>query len=189
MSTVIGKSSGTCIVALVHNGKVHMGGDRRMSSGASFTKMKEPKIHESSGGFIFGSSGNAAFLQILKYLSPPIREENTDDDVYITRDLAFTIYRKVAEMYGEEKENIYYPEGEVIIGYRGEIYFIESYGGAIWLDSPYYAIGCGGAFALGSLRTSEKLNIKDPKKRIELAICAAADNSMPVDDNIDYLSI
>lgn len=177
----------TCIVGLKHKGKVYIGGDS-LGSNTAFQKTvrADEKVFQ-KGDMIFGFTSSFRMGQILRYsfYAPP-RVEGIDDMQYLVGSFIPTLIRTFSEHGFLSKSHERNVGGVFLLGYRGELYKIESdfQVGIPVLD--YDTCGCGDDLAKGCMFATEG---KDPKVRIEKALDAAAIHSAGVSPPYRIVSI
>jgi len=162
----------SCIVALLHNGKLYMGAD-----GVSTNTSGEhrPVLCEKifwNGPYLFGFAGSIRSGQLLK---PD--HFNAPTDIMELPDAMYNHYKEKGALATDE-EGTGMQLSNLLIGYEGRIFDIlsdfqlnETYG-------DYNALGSGGMIALGSLYTSKRF--KTPEKRVLTALQASAEFSFAV---------
>jgi ATP-dependent protease HslVU (ClpYQ) peptidase subunit len=162
----------TCIVAIAHNGKVHMGCDSAAYDSDSTTHFikTSPKIF-AIDDYIIGYANSFRAGQIIQYdFIPPI-----PDPKNIMRTMTIDFVSGIHSAY---ERNKFINDGEseyadLIVGVNGQIFTIESDFQVQEYTDSYIAIGSGSNFALGSLHSTRHL--KNPAIRIEKALYAAAE--------------
>jgi hypothetical protein len=176
----------TCVVGLIKSGKVFLGSDSAAvdEKGGHIFAQKNPKV------FTVGQYG-IAFIdsfrmgQILQYdWSPPRFTGNAKalDKFMRTKFIesvkdAFKAggFGSIGANNGEEDTG-----GIFLVAVRGtgRLFYIDEDYQVGENIIPYYAEGAGQDYALGSLFTSQ--NMRDPYKRMELALNAASQFSTAV---------
>lgn len=163
----------TCIVALVENGSVYMGGD---SAGLdvltlSVAKRTDAKVFI-TGSFIFGFTTSFRMGQLLQYsFVPPKHPPKKSDMAYMVTNFIDSI-REVFRTKGFlTKLNDVEVGGDFLVGYRGKIYEISNDFQVGTLVINYASIGCGSDLARGAMFASD--NLLSPEARITLALDAA----------------
>jgi len=156
----------TCIVGLVDNNKVYIGGDSAGVSGHDITIRRDEKVF-ANGHFLMGFTTSFRMGQLLRYeLKVPEQPEDMDDFKYMV-----TIFIKaVRECLGEggflKKNNEVESGGSFLVGYKGRLYEIDDdyqVGSAV---DNVLAVGCGAKVALGAMYASTG----DPVGRIRKAL-------------------
>lgn len=158
----------TCIVGLVDNDTVWIGGDSAAISGLDLIVRKDPKVFK-VGEFIMGFTTSFRMGQILMHgFTPPT----------ITGDL----YKYMINEFIPALRNLFKDTGflEVnsnrekggtfLVGVRGRLFVVES---DFQVGEPidnFAAVGCGEQIAHGALYASKA---EKPAKRVKLALKAA----------------
>lgn len=164
----------TCIVGLVHRNKVFIGADSQGTVHSSLDRCvrKDQKVFPVNGKFLVGCCGSFRQCQLLRYgFVPPEQREDIDDYQYMCTVFVDAI-RKCLKEGGLAKvnNNQEESEGSFLVAYRGRLYEIESDFQVGEVAEEYNAVGCGAAYALGSMYSSQ---IVDPHKRITKALEAS----------------
>ena len=180
----------TCVAGLVHKGKVWMGADAAGTDGRYGQVVRnDPKIII-NGTFLIGFTSSYRMGQLLMYvLNPPEIRENQDIMMFMVGDFINSV-RECLKTGGyairkDEEET----GGTFLVGYKGNLFTIEEDYQVGVASCGYSAVGCGDHLALGSLRTTAKLNVTEPKKRLTLALEAADDFSAGVKGPFSILSL
>lgn len=161
----------TCVVALKHEGIVHMGCDSAGVGGYSRANRVDPKIYR-VGDMLIGFTTSFRMGQLLGYsLTLPrhhadVPVENYMATVFIN---AVRDCLKAGGWASKKEENEI--GGQFLAGYRGRIFEVESDYQIGEREEPYSAVGCGFDLALGSLFTSIHM---EPRDRVRVALEAAA---------------
>lgn len=178
----------TCIVALIDGEKVFMGGDSAASdekSGLIFSRT-DPKVFK-VGQFGIGFTDSFRMGQILQYSwKPPVytpTKNNSNLDKFMRTKFVESVKEAFQEGgYGKFGSNTDDGDegGVFLIGVQGtgRIFTMDSDFHIGECDVPYMAEGSGGELALGSLFSTT--NIKTSRKRVRLALEAAAKFNMAV---------
>ena len=163
----------TCIVVLVHNNKVYMGGDSAGVSGYDITLREDPKVFNNSG-FIIGFTTSFRMGQILRFQFKPPKVKGKDIYKYMCTEFIDAI-RKTFKATGFLKiHSLEESGGTFLVGYKGHLFSIDTDFQVGIPTDKFDSVGCGCAYALGSMYTSEYLgNNITPKERIELALQTA----------------
>jgi len=190
----------TCIVGLEHQGAVYLGGDSATMTGWDLSIANgDPKVF-TRGGMIIGLSGSVRIAQLLRYaLVIPKHRAHVSDMGYMVTDLATAINRMVVEYMGpaaaardkDEADDRRPPglaDSMILIGYRGALYWMDGDLSVVRDSLGYAAIGCGAAFARGSMFASRDTAMS-PTDRIEMALKAASEHSAAVCPPFDILCL
>jgi ATP-dependent protease HslVU (ClpYQ) peptidase subunit len=171
----------TCIVALEHEGSVWMGGDSAASRDNDVVRRSNEKVFFNEN-FLIGYSGSFRIGQLLQYaLHIPKQSYGQTDMEYMVVDFVDALrnlMRDKGTLMKEEEGEAH--DSEILIGYRGKIYVVESdfhVGNPI---APYAACGSGASYAMGAmyvLADDEKLS---PQEKINKALSASAEYCVAV---------
>lgn len=186
MSTVIGikdyKSESTVIVA-----------DSLCSNGSLISHRTNPKVFKlSKSNIIIGCVGSYRLFQVIEYFCDIKRAKSEKDPLkwLITKFVPNCIkqFEKNSLLWNDKDKVL----GSALIAIDNKLFKYEVSNGQIGeYDLDYYSIGSGNTYSLGSLCTSEKLNV-ETNKRIELALSTSSlfDKSTEVRfDKLNKLSI
>lgn len=164
----------TCIVGLLHKGKVYIGGDSAGVSGLSIEVRSDTKVFK-RGPFIMGFTTSFRMGQLLmcKLKVPKQKKKQKDYDFMVTTFV--DAVRKCLKDGGfATKKNEAEIGGTFIVGYKNNLYYVESDYQVAIPSAPYTAVGCGGTLATGAMYALiGKTNIINPRKVIEKALQAA----------------
>jgi hypothetical protein len=163
----------TCIVGLVNAGKVYIGSDSAGVSGLDIRIRQDPKVFIKDN-MIFGSTSSYRMGQILRssFVIPEHITTKNDFD-YLCSDFVDGLISCFKEKgYARTNDNVV-SGGEFILGYKGNLYKIESDFQVAKVNGFYDACGCGESYALGSLKTMENEGSYKPREMIEEALNVA----------------
>lgn len=183
----------TCIVGLIQDGTVYIGGDSRIVCGWQTTTAGEStaKVFR-LGDMLIGVAGSMRIDQVIRYaFVPPEHPDGMDPIAYLVGPLATAMrecLRANACIKSESGTDIMKAddnETSLLIAYRGRLFRFCSNQAVLEPPLGYDAIGGGSDFAYGSLHTSDVLSHGalgriDARKRIDLALTAAAQFNMGV---------
>ena len=171
----------TCIVGIVDDDTVYIGGDRSVSDGASVMSLSTPKIYIRDE-WIYGYAGSLGIGQIMQIIDIPILKKDDDPFMVLRMDMV-DAFKSMMDNQGISIDDD--NDTDILIGCRGRLL---EFSPADWsvAEMKETSIGSGGNFALGSLYTSID---KDPIDRIGLALGAAITYSPTCQGPIDILSI
>lgn len=163
----------TCIVGLVDQGIVYVGGDSAGVSGLSLRIRADEKVF-TKGEFVMGFTSSFRMGQLLRFkLNIPYHKPEIDTYEYMVTEFVEAA-RKCFKDGGFSRTN----EGEesggtFLVGYRGELFVISDDFQVGRTMESFDAVGCGHDIAKGSLFTSGRLSEIKPEKRIFEALEAA----------------
>jgi ATP-dependent protease HslVU (ClpYQ) peptidase subunit len=159
----------TCIVGLVDEGNVYIGGDSAGVAGLALTIRKDEKVF-GNGPFIMGGTTSFRMLQLLRYkFSPPAQTVHQDDMEYMVTSFIDSARKCFAENGFGDKDAT--EGGNFLVGYKGKLYTIERDYQVGIVANVFDAVGCGSDLALGAMFASEGLT---PEERINIALEAAS---------------
>jgi len=168
----------TCIVGLVEDNTIYIGGDRSASDDVSIVSMKTPKVYIRDE-WIYGYAGTIGIGQLMNYIDLPSPEG--DIEKLIRLDICNSL-KSAIDTYARDVEN---DETGFLIGAKGRLFeFNVSDWGVLEIDQT--SIGSGSQIAFGSLYTSIDNN---PIDRIGAALGAAITYSPSCQGPIDILYI
>jgi len=193
----------TCIAVLRDKkSSLWFASDRRLSSDHNIISSNEPKTKLLNNILVSGA-GTAWICDLIleRYEFPTI--ENDDPENFWAHNVLYPdLLRWLREEGYVDKGGIKLNTGAskgkedreeeyaiMLIGANSALFELtigESSISITKVDTPY-ATGCGGSYALGSLRTTEKMKMK-VKDRLKLACEVAAQCSSGCDDRIDILT-
>ncbi|MCA1409268.1 MULTISPECIES: hypothetical protein [Sinorhizobium/Ensifer group] len=160
----------TCIVGLINNGSVHIGGDSAGVAGLSLTVRADRKVFRNRD-FIFGFTSSFRMGQLLAHsFQPPKRHPEQDVYAFMVTEFVDALRQCLkaggyAQCHNEGERG-----GTFLVGYVGRLFKIESdYQVAESVDG-FGACGCGEQVALGALFASSDA---PPRERLEIALNAA----------------
>lgn len=158
----------TCIVGLVDNGKVWMGGDSAGVAGLDITVRSDPKVFI-NGEFLIGFTTSFRMGQLLAHaFKPPRRHPDTDLYAYMVTDFVDALRTCFNRGGFNEVRNGADKGGSFLVGHQGQLFSIHSDYQVGIPTIGFDAAGCGEAFALGAMRSNEGL--VDPEVRVRQAL-------------------
>jgi ATP-dependent protease HslVU (ClpYQ) peptidase subunit len=173
----------TCIVGLIDNGITYIGGDSCGSNGYSKVIRTDKKVFKlkDTSNAILGYTSSFRMGQLLMYASGLIdkRDEPNINHEYLVTKFIPNIIKLFEDGGYSKNKSGEKTGGNFLFGYKDNLYQIESdFQVGISVDN-YDACGCGEDYALGSLKTTEELNMS-PIERIHKALQSASKFSVGV---------
>jgi ATP-dependent protease HslVU (ClpYQ) peptidase subunit len=169
----MGGKSMTCIVGIVHEGRVHIAGDSAGSSDSQITIRRDPKVFR-NGNVIFGCTTSYRMIQLLRYTFVPPRYSPGDT---LEKYLVTAFINAVRECFKDggfaTKEAEKEIGGDFLVGIQSRLFCIASDYQVEEAIDNYTAVGSGCEVAVGALFATRCLNLS-PLQRLELALQAAA---------------
>jgi 20S proteasome alpha/beta subunit len=160
----------TCIIGMIAEDGIYMGGDRCISNSSQQVTIAVPKVFIKDD-YIFGICGDPRMLQLLKHkFVPPKNYESIDPYEFMCTEFIDSLRQCFVENSYEELINSKAIGGDpFIVGFEGMLFTIWcSYQVDCVVDN-YVATGSGGLVAMGSLYTSND----EPEERIKKALSAS----------------
>jgi len=166
----------TCIVGIKTDKGVIIGGDSAGSSGHFTHGRRDPKVFR-TGEFLMGFTTSFRMGQLLLCsLSVSEQTSKQDDYTFMVTTFVDAVRDCLKDGGYATKESEGEHGGTFLVGYKGELYFIDSdYQVGKCIDD-YTAIGCGEEIAHGALYILDNdIGFNgDPKQCVEVALEAAA---------------
>lgn len=161
----------TCIVGIVDNGKVFIGGDSAAVSGYMVTIRSDPKVFR-LGNFLIGFTSSFRMGQLLHYaFHAPERPDGLDVFSYMVT-LFVEGLRECMKSGGfTKKESEQEVGGCFLIGCDGRLFTIDTDFQVSESADGYAAVGSGAEVALGAIYATQG---QLPWQRITTALEAAA---------------
>lgn len=163
----------TCIVGLTDpHGQVFIGADSCASSSDSWTQVSGPKVFSVDGRFLIGACGSFRAIDLLRFsLHVGLQPDDMSDDAFMrTRFIA--AWRKLLLDEGFlYRENMRESGSNFMVGYRGQLFEIQSDFSVLNAPSWGLSVGSGENAARGSLFTTRR--DWDCRHRIQQALEAA----------------
>jgi hypothetical protein len=183
----------TCIVGIVHEGKVYLGADSAGSTNDFIATRKEPKAFKINNfGFAYTSSFRMGDLLHYSFVPPVFDEAEETLDRYMRTKFIAEIKHTFAEggfgnlakdSGGAKEEDT---GGDFLVGIAGRLFSIEDDYQVAEYRKDYYADGSGYQYALGSLYSTKEEN---PRDRVRKALKASAEFSPSVSAPFTIISV
>jgi len=147
----------TCIVGLVDNGKVWMGGDSAGVAGLDISLRSDPKVFR-NGELLIGFTSSFRMGQLLRFrLQPPPRRPDQDLFHYLVCDFVEAVRICLKDGGFAHRSNDVETGGFFLVAAEGRLFSIQDDYQVSEFHRNYHAIGCGATYALGSLHTTSGL--------------------------------
>ncbi len=167
----------TCIVGLVHEGSVYMGGDSAGVAGMSLTVVTTPKVFKKDS-FVIGYTSSFRMGDLLQYkFTPPLHDPKLDPRAYMATAFVDAVRQCFKDGGYAKKENEVESGGQFLVGYRGRLFVIDSDYQVNEAAAGYDAVGCGAQIACGALYATRDC---EPEERLRIALGAAEQHSAGV---------
>ena len=166
----------TCIVGVVNNKHVYIGGDSAAFSESDLTcnVIEGSKVFK-KGEFIFGFSTSFRMGQILQFkFNPPKKPLKMNDYEY----MATLFLDKLRSCFDDNGYLKFEEDGaDFLVGFRGNLYEVCSDYQVGMAKEGYSSLGCGANIANGALYATKD---KPTEERIMMALEAASHHSVGV---------
>lgn len=167
----------TCVVGLVHKGRVYVGVDSSSVQGWTRRESKVSKVFR-RGPFLIGYTTSFRMGQLLEHhLSVPRQTDKMADMTFMVTQFIESARGLLKEKGFSKVEANNESGGQFMVGYRGHLFSIESDFQVGEIRDGYDAIGSGAEFALGAMAA---LAGRPPTRRIRRALEIAAHFNMGV---------
>ena len=169
----------TCIVGFVENGVTWMGADSLGSNGWSMAVEKRPKAFHSkdSSDIVIGGTTSFRMLQLLQYSNGLFDElslsKSQINHEYMVSKFIPNLQKLFSDGGFEKVDSGVKKSGEFLLGYKDNLFKVQSDYSVLENNTNYNACGCGEDFAMGSLKTTEGMDIL-PEDKIRKALQAAS---------------
>ncbi|GAB3164760.1 Ntn hydrolase family protein [Telluribacter humicola] len=168
----------TCIVGLIENESVYIGGDSAGVDGLDIIIRKDPKVFK-VGEFVFGCTSSFRMMQLVRFsFFPPTRPPEMDVYEYMCTSFVNALrttlrnggHARIKE--GEEEGGCF------LVGYVGRLFIIEEdYDVGESIDR-FASVGCGSPYALGAMTAMERLKVDlSAREKVTTAISIACNRS------------
>lgn len=167
----------TCIVGIVDDGKVMLGGDSAGVAYMDLTSRADAKVF-ANGDFVFGFTSSFRMGQLLRYaLAPPKRHPDKDVMAFMVGEFVDAVRACLKAGGFSKKDSEVETGGNFLVGYAGRLFNIGIDYQVAEAMCGYDACGCGDNIALGSLYTSAGMPAAE---RLKQALAAAEQHSAGV---------
>ena len=170
----------TCIAAIVKDGIVHMGGDSGGvdTEGGAIALVNDKKVFVRKG-YLIGYSGSYIYGKMLQHVFDlpdiPNGLSSSDSIEKFMNGVVMPSLRKQSKAMDLSSDEL---DFDCLFGVRGHLYLVSNEFTALEPTQGFLAVGSAEHLALGSLHTTQTW--KDPIKRINAALAAAAEYSTAV---------
>jgi len=176
----------TCVVGLVHQKTVFIGVDSAAVQGWTRRTSKVPKVFR-RGPFLIGYTTSFRMGQLLEHhLEVPPQDAGQDDMGYMVTQFIEKVRALLKEKGFTKVEQNTEKGGQFLVGYKGQLYTVESDFQVGHHAEGYDAIGGGADFALGAMRALADV---PPQKRLKKALEVAAFFNMGVSPPFKILAL
>lgn len=173
----------TCIVGIVDNNNVYIGGERGHSDSDIIVSSLAPKVFNKLH-YVIGYAGNSGMGQSIAYtFDAPTHRVNTDTYKYVYEFFIPAMREHLKDQLPDKEDN----HACFLLGIKGKLFEIDT---SDFQCTEYseVAIGSGAAYAYGSLYTTSNYTIPTID-RIHIALDAAITYSPTCQGPIDIVHI
>lgn len=179
----------TCIIGLVHNGKIYMGCDSMSAADWSQRQTLLPKVFIKDK-FIIGYSWSFRMGQLIQYnLELPEYDGKIEPLQYMVTKFIPAVRLALKEGGYTEIENNREKGGEFLVGFDSNLFRVASDFQVNQYKDGFDAIGCGAEYALGAMEALFLKYLSQPEKMIleALKISAHFSNGVMEPFHIDWI--
>jgi len=164
----------TCIVAATDGRSLLFGADSAGPSGDEILVVETPKVF-ARGLYLIGYAGSFRLGQILRYTADlPDPPEASDLEAFLVRELVPAVRKAVVdEGMANPGPRILGEQVSFLLGCRGQIWTVTADLSVI-RETPFAAAGSGRLRAYGALHALHAAGVEPVRRRLELALEAAA---------------
>lgn len=183
----------TCIVGLIEDDKVYIGGDSAGVSGlSSIVGRKDTKVFK-NGEFLIGYTTSFRMGQLLRFsFTPPPMKEGQDLYEYMCTSFINEVVKVLEDNKFAIIENNQIDGGTFLIGVRGRLFAVHDDFQVEEMIDPFNACGCGVYYAFGCMEALQSIDVDgtlSAESKIELALKTAEKYSPGVAGPFNILSI
>jgi len=163
----------TCIVGLISEGRVYIGGDSAgVGNGYGLVVRNDRKVF-TNGDFVMGFTTSFRMGQLLAHsFNPPKPRQGVDIFAYMVTDFIDSARQTMKNGgFARVKDSHSEQGGTFLVGYAGRLFNIEDDFQVGESIHGFDAVGCGEQLALGSLHSTGAMS--DPEERIREALRVA----------------
>lgn len=167
----------TCVVGLVQQGRVYMGVDSAAVQGWTRRASRVSKVFR-RGPFLIGYTTSFRMGQLLEHhLVVKPQAEGQSDMAFMVTQFIEAVRVLLKEKGFTKVESNTEKGGQFLVGYKKQLYSVDSDFQVGHQSEPFDAVGSGAEFALGAMKALEKTA---PQRRIRRALEIAAHFNMGV---------
>lgn len=169
----------TAIVGWIEGSDVYIGGDSAALNSSYNKRIRaDEKVFTRNGTMIFGFTTSFRMGQLLRYsLTIPEQSKKQDDYEYMCTTFIDAVLKTLEEKKYATVKSGQAEIGDFLVGYKGALYQVCDDLQVARNTINYDTVGCGGNLAMGAMYILSKIKNIPPKKRIEMALEAAAEFS------------
>lgn len=159
----------TAIVGLVHEGRVHLGGDSAGVGGYALTVRADAKVF-TNGPYVMGFTTSFRMGQLLRWSLKAPHPEG-DLDRFMSTAFVDAVRTTLREGGWLRKDSEQEDGGTFLVGVAGRLFTVADDFQVGEAADGYAAVGCGRDLALGALYATA--GVRKPRRRLRIALEAA----------------
>lgn len=176
----------TCIVGIRTDSGVLLGGDLQGTSGLDSIDRVDGKVFNLSPQVAFGFTSSYRMGQILRFhVECPLHAEDSDEYRWAVTKFIPAVRVAFTEHGYKRKENEVESGGTFLLAIRARLFKIHSDFQVGERADGFDACGSGEDYALGAFHATA--TAKDPRKRAEISLAAAARFNVGVGQTSSYV--
>jgi predicted heme/steroid binding protein len=160
------------VIGLKQDGKVYMAADSYAGADHKAVTLADPKMFRKRD-MIIGVCGSVRVIDVISSdFTPPTKGPRKKIATYMKIDVVnalFDCLERNGLLVDNQEEGVNTFNGEILIGYNGELYDIDSSFACSAYQEHFAGIGSASDIALGSLATTARYKMK-PENRLILAL-------------------
>ena len=179
----------TCIVDLVDNGKVYIGGDSAGCAGYDVRIREDQKVFR-NGNMVFGFTTSFRMGQLLQYcLNIPDHDPRLDDFKYLCTDFMDAVIKCFKDKGFATIEDGTVVGGQFLLGYKGKLYYVGDVFQVGKDVDGFDSVGCGMYYAKGAMAILYKDSTLTAEEKIIKTLTTVAEYSAGVAGPFNIVSI
>lgn len=186
----------TAIAGLVHQGRVYIGGDSAASGGTTLMIRKDPKVFthqqdhyylpDQPDRWVFGYTTSYRMGQILQHaFTPPVIRDYENLHGFMCTTFVDAMRDTFKDAGWARVDSGVEETGQFLVGVAGRLFVIDEDYQVGETATGYAAVGCGDDLVLGSLHTTQHMDMT-PRDRLDAALSAASYHSTGVEPPFVY---
>lgn len=179
----------TCIVGLVDKKKVYIGGDSAGVSGLDYHIREDEKVFKKND-MVFGFTSSFRMGQIIRYsFNIPDHDPRTRDFAYLCTTFIDELIKCFKAKGYAKVNNEVVTGGFFLMGYKENLYQIQSDFQVSQVKRPFDACGCGEDYALGAMEIMSNIKELKPQEKVEKALAVSESFSAGVRGPFNVVSV
>lgn len=178
----------TCIVGLISQGDVWIGGDSAAATDWHVRHISQPKLFFLNGAlqdgdinypggckFLIGYTSSFRMGQLIEHcFTPPLYHKDEPEMPYFVQRFVPALQETLKDGGFSKIENNVVEGGEFLIGFNRKLFKVQTNFQVLQYLDGYDACGCGEEYALGALRVMQFIDANhSPERAIRIALATA----------------